>query len=194
MDLTLRWCGPMGAGRFPEDIDGRAAMEVSGVYLRIKSYRSGRLIGYIGQSRNLLQRFEQHLTQMLSFNAVIRDETGLPVGTPDRLALFNALDEAGPLAVAEARRTRFYFARAEDGYDIDYLTLLEALLKAEADKNLGGACENIKAIAAGAFDHDIAVIHDFSMLADEASAMVRSVVGGDPIHVPSAAEAFDHAG
>ena len=183
----------MGAGLFPDEIDGRAAMEAPGVYLRVKSYQGGRLIGYVGQSRNLLQRFEQHLTQMLSFNAVIRDEAGLPVGAPDRLALFNALGEAGPLTVAEARRTRFYFALAEDGFDIDYLTLLEALLKAEADKNLGGACENIQAIAAGSFDHDIAVIHDFSMLAGNAAAMVRTVVGREPIHVRCAAEVFDHA-
>lgn len=194
MDLTLCWRGPMGAGLFPEDIDGRAEMEMPGVYLRVKSYQGGRLIGYVGQSKNLLQRFEQHLTQMLSFNAVIRDDTGLPVGAPDRLALFNALDEAGPLAFAEARRTRFYYALAENGYDVDYLTLLEALLKAEADRNLDGACENIQAIAVGAFDHDITVTHDFSMLDGDAAAMVRTIVGADPIHVPSVAEAFDHAG
>jgi hypothetical protein len=183
----------MGAGLFPENTDDRAALDVAGVYLRVKMYEGGRLVGYVGQSKHLLQRFDQHLTRILSLNVTIRDETGLPACGTDRLALFNALDKAGPLAFAEARRTRFYFARAEDGFDVDYLTLLEALLKARAEQNLGSACENIQSIAVGAFDHDISVTHDFSLLAADAAAVVQSVIGVDSIHLQAAEEAFDHA-
>jgi hypothetical protein len=183
----------MGAGLFPEDLEGRDALNEPGVYLRVKQYEGGRVIGYVGQSKHLLQRFDQHLTGILSLNVTVRDETGQPACGPDRLALFNALEDAGPLAVAEARRTRFFFAKARDGFDVDYLTLLEALLKARADQCLGGACENIKSIAIGEFDHDIFVTHDFSMLATEEAEAVQFVIGVDPIEIQAAEEAFDHA-
>lgn len=184
----------MGASLFPDDPDERSALNEAGVYLRVKQYDGGRLVGYVGQSKHLLQRFDQHLTGILSLNVAIRDDTGQPACGPDRLALFNALDHAGPLAIAEARRTRFYFARASNGFDIDYLTLLEALLKTRAEHCLGGACENIQSIAIGEFDHDISVIHDFSLLEPDAAASVQAVIGVDPIHIQAAEEAFDHAG
>jgi hypothetical protein len=193
MELVLQWRGPVGPGLFPGDIDGREALSAAGVYLRVKPYESGRLVGYVGQSKNLLQRFDQHLTQILSLNVPLRDETGLPVDTGDRLSLLNALGESGPLALAEARRTRFFFARAEDGFDADYLTLLEAVLKERADAMLGGACENVQTIAAGAFDHDLDVIHDFSLLNADGLATIQSVIGADPIRIPAVQE-FDHAG
>ena len=193
MDLTLRWQGPMGAGLFPDDLDGRAALDAAGIYLRVKQYENGRLVGYVGQSKHLLQRFDQHLTRILSLNVSIRDETGQPACGPDRLALFNALDESGPMALAEARRTKFYFARAEDGFDADYLTMLEALLKQRAEQCLGGACENIQSIASGAFDHDIAVVQDFALLQDDAVSIVQAVVGSDTIYVAETGDAFDHA-
>ncbi len=194
MQLILRWRGPVGPGLFPGDLDGREALNAAGVYLRVKQYDGGRVVGYVGQSRNLLQRFDQHLTRILSLNTPLRDETGIPVETGDRLSLLNALDEAGPLALAEARRTRFWFARADDGFDADYLTLLEAVLKERAETLLGGACENVQSITAGAFDHDLDVVHNFDLL-DAASAMIaRSVVGGDPIRISALEETLDRAG
>ena len=67
MELTLHWRGPVGPGRFPESDAELEAMAGAGVYLRVKRYAGGRTVSYVGQSRRLLTRFDQHIRDILTF-------------------------------------------------------------------------------------------------------------------------------
>ena len=73
MDITLVWQGPLGPGLFPEDPATLEPFREAGVYLRLKRYRAGRTVSYVGQSVSVLTRIDQHLTTMLSLQAPLRD-------------------------------------------------------------------------------------------------------------------------
>ena len=73
----------------------------------------------------------------------------------------------GPIALSEAKRLRFFYALAEDGFESDYLTLLESFLKHSADHNLKERMENVQSINPGEFGHDIKFYQDFSLLKEK---------------------------
>ena len=49
MDLTLVWRGPMVAGNFSGDVDARLKLSTHGIYVRLKFYKSDRLVASVGQ-------------------------------------------------------------------------------------------------------------------------------------------------
>jgi len=196
MDLSLYWRGPVGAGNFPTDPDAVDAINQAGVYLRLKLYEGGRTIAYVGQSGHLMTRFDQHLTRLLSLHQPLRDASGRvvgPPGTDNRFGTLNEITTVVPLAIEEVLRTRFYFALAEDGFDVDYLTLIEAKLKARAEDVLHERPENIQSINPGEFDHDISIVSDFADVDASGQQLIESVIGNTVIEIPSAEELFTHA-
>ena len=196
MDLSLYWRGPVGAGNFPTDPDAVDAINQAGVYLRLKLYEGGRTIAYVGQSGHLITRFDQHLTRLLSLHQPLRDASGRvvgPPGTDNRFGTLNEITTVFPLAIEEVLRTRFYFALAEDGFDVDYLTLIEAIVKARAEDVLHERPENIQSINPGEFDHDISIVSDFADVDASGQQLIESVIGNTVIEIPSAEELFTHA-
>ena len=103
----------------------------------------------------------------------------------------NNLKILGPIALSEAKRIRFFYALAEDGFDPDYLTLLELFRKHSADHNLKERMENVQSINPGEFEHDINFYQDFSLLKEKIRLLVRPVIGPDPILIPAAEETLD---
>jgi len=90
MELTLCWQGPIGPGLFPEAGDDLAALAVSGIYLRVKRYDDDRTVSYVGQSKQLIVRFDQHLRDILTFLPHYGIEQGrsrLPVKAPNATRL-----------------------------------------------------------------------------------------------------------
>ena len=82
MDLTLTWRYPMVAGNFPGDVDARSKLSTHGIYMRLKFYKSDKVIVYVGRLKNLLSSFEQHFTGVLSLVQQLRDDEGNPVEFP----------------------------------------------------------------------------------------------------------------
>ena len=74
--MRLSWRGPLAPGTFPADSEAFAALLVPAVYLRVKRYASGRAVVYVGQTRTLLARIDQHLGQLFSFAVALRDDDG----------------------------------------------------------------------------------------------------------------------
>ena len=186
MDLYLCWRGPVRSGNFPTEADDVEAINQPGVYLRVKLYDKERVIAYVGQSTHLVTRFDQHLTRLLSLQQALRDTNGLAVGfqsAENRFATLNELESMVPIAIEEALRTQFYFAMAQDGFDADYLTLVEAMLKARAENVMRDKPENIQAINPGEFDHNISIISDFSNVDAAGQALIESIVGTTPIDI-----------
>jgi hypothetical protein len=100
MKLTLQWRGPIGPGLFPEAGDALAALAAPGIYLRIKHYEGAggdaRTVSYVGQSKQLIVRFDQHLRDILTFSSALRDRTGevaLARDGANRYQAYNALEE-----------------------------------------------------------------------------------------------------
>ena len=90
--MALLWQGPIGAGHFPDDAVALEALMAPGVYLRLKRYAGGHSVSYVGQSKNVLNRIDQHLTAMLSLQMPLRDDRGRLAFSGDlgsRLAAYN---------------------------------------------------------------------------------------------------------
>jgi hypothetical protein len=202
MELLLRWRGPVGPGRFPGSEAALEAIAGAGVYLRVKRYAGGRTVSYVGQSRRLLGRFDQHIRDILTFSSALRDDAGtvaLARAAVSRLAAYNALDDVLPLVAAEARRLRFYWASCADGFDEAYLTLAEGALKGRLEDAAAGAeagllCENRQGIAEADFDDDIVIVHDFDALDGTDRALLVEITGGDAIRLPARLAELGHAG
>ena len=93
--LFSEWPGPVGPGRFPDDSETLGAMQAPGVYLRAKAYDGDRVVGYVGQSQNVLSRIDQHLAGLLSLQQTLRDAMGRIVSRGD-FAEYAVLVEAMP--------------------------------------------------------------------------------------------------
>lgn len=202
MDLTLRWQGPLGPGLFPEAGDDLAALAIPGVYLRVKRYEDARIVSYVGQSKQLIIRFDQHLRDILTFSAALRDETGVVVlgrEGASRYGVYNALDDVMPLVAAEASRLRFFWAACEDGFDEDYMTLIEGALKTRLEERMIGNeaafdVENRQGITEPDFDDDIIISHAFDDLSPEDRAVLTEILGAGPIRLTVRIVELGHAG
>ena len=203
MDLTLYWRGPVGPGTFPEEGDALAALAEAGVYLRIKQYTdtgaSPRTVSYVGQSKQLIVRFDQHLRDILTFSSALRDSTGSVVLARDganRYQAYNALDSVMSLVAAEAARLRFYWAACEDGFDAAYLNLIEGALKKRLERQSSGDgsldCENIQGIGSEDFDEEIVVTHAFDALEADHEAFLHGLLGSEPLRLTVPLTEFDH--
>jgi hypothetical protein len=189
--LVLNWTGPVGPGRFPSDPIALEGLARPGVYLRVKRYDPGRTIGYVGQSRNVLIRIDQHLTSALAFLYPVRDASGqVRVGgdLAGRLAAYNDLESAARLAAEDAARTRFYVAPCGDEFDPDNLTLVEGALKRRIESRIAGtagalACDNLQGIAVPEDAVEMAVDNVLEGLAPDDEAVVADLIGRDPIEV-----------
>ena len=189
MIVDLTWRGPVGPGCFPDDPHALETLLEAGVYLRVKTYDAGRTVSYVGQSKSLLTRFDQHLTSLLGLLYPLRDGTGRPAMRGEfgeRLAAYNDLDTAAALALAEARRMRFYYALCEHSFDIDHLTLAEAALKTRIERNLGSAgadIENRQGISPGDGWEETILENDFTELAEPDRVLLTGILGTDPIRM-----------
>lgn len=199
MELTLQWRGPVGPGLFPPSDNDLAALATPGVYLRLKQYEGGRTISYVGQSTRLIVRFDQHLRDILTFSAALRDHTGAIALARDgtsRYQAYNALDDVMALVSAEAARLRFYWATCEEGFDEAYLGLVEGALKERLEARVAGGgifgCENKQGIGEAAFDEDIIIVQAFDELAADDATLLAGLVGTDPIHLMVPLAEFDH--
>jgi len=199
MDLILRWQGPVGPGLFPEAGDELAALATPGVYLRIKRYENDRTVSYVGQSTQLIVRFDQHLRDILTFSSALRDRTGAVALARDgvsRYRAYNALADVMALATAEAARLRFYWAACEDGFDAAWLSLVEGALKTRLEAQVAGgtafACDNLQGIGEGSFDEDIVITHDFGALIDSETTLLVGLLGSEPIHLTVPVAELDH--
>jgi hypothetical protein len=203
MDLTLRWQGPVGAGLFPEDGDALAALAAPGVYLRVKQYEAddtgARTVAYVGQSKQLIVRFDQHLRDILTFSSALRDHTGdvaLARDSANRYQAYNQLEPIMKLVTEEATRLRFYWAACEDGFDVAFLNLIEGALKTRLESQVrereAFACENIQGIGDGEFEEDIVISHLFDDLNTTDGALLGDLLGRDPIHLTVPLAELDH--
>jgi hypothetical protein len=189
--LVLTWTGPVGPGRFPVDPLALEALARPGVYLRVKRYDNGRTIGYVGQSRNVLIRIDQHLTSALAFLYPVRDAAGQVRVSGDlagRLAAYNDLESAVRLAAEDTARTRFYIAPCGDGFDPGHLSLVEGVLKRRIESRIAGrasalACDNLQGIAVPEDAVEMAVDNVLDGLAPDDEAVLADLVGREPIEV-----------
>ncbi len=184
MKLELCWRGPYGSGLFPETAEGMEALLGAGVYLRVKRYAKGRSVAYVGQSKQVLARIDQHLGAMLSLTHTLRDDDGEVCFQPAfdaRLRALNDIDHIAALALAEARRMRFYCAFCEDGFDSDYLGLVEYLLMRRLGDN--GGAENVNRPPVAEFDTEISVESDYSALAAADEELLYGLIGAAPLVV-----------
>ena len=121
MNLELNWRGPYGAGLFPQTLEAMAELLNAGVYLRIKRYAGERTVAYVGQSKQLLARMDQHVSAVLGLDHALRDETGRVGFLPAFDARFRSLNDIETvvgLALADARCMRFFCALCDDGFVI----------------------------------------------------------------------------
>ena len=191
MELTLVWRGPVGAGLFPDDEAALEPLRGPGVYLRIKGYAGGRTVSYVGQSRSVLTRIDQHLTAMLALQTPLRDERGRTVFAGDagaRFAAYNDLAAASGAAAAEVLRTRFYVALCGEDFSDDFLDLAEGALKTRLENRVASgaglsACENIQGIPQDPFADVVRIVLDSSVLPPEDSELVDRALGAEPIRV-----------
>jgi len=91
-------------------------------------------------------------------------------------------------------RTEFYFALAQDGFDISYLTLIEAMLKKRAENITRHQLDNIQNINPGEFDHEISIVSDFSNVDVRGVELIKGIIGNTPIKIPMTQEDLMHAG
>ena len=190
MKLELHWQGPYGAGLFPDTAEGMENLLRAGVYLRIKCYSGGRTVAYVGQSKQGLARIDQHIGGVLGLTHGLRDESGQMVFSPAfdaRLRALNDIDKVAQLALAEARRMRFYCAFCDDGFDSDFLGLVEYLLMQRLGV-AGGACdaENINRPPVADFDAEVVVESEFGALSAACRKLVGGLVGEAPLMVEDA--------
>lgn len=185
MIFELQWRGPYGAGHFPEESDGFEALLRAGVYVRVKRYARGRTVAYVGQSTQVLVRIDQHIGAVLGLGRTLRDADGRICFTPAfdaRLRALNDIEHVAGLALAEARRMRFYCAFCEDGFDSDFLGLVEYLLMQRlATGAKDGEAENINRPPVAEFDAEVIVESDYSALADTDETLLRGLIGEAPL-------------
>lgn len=201
MRLTLSWQGPVGAGSFPDDPERFAALMVPAVYLRVKAYGGGRTVSYVGQSRTLLARIDQHIGQVLALAVPLRDGDGRPAYAADPMERLSGLNRGAALpalAAAEALRMRFYFAACGDDFPDDCLSLAEAALKdrmeAQAAQHAGLVLvENRVRIAFAALDGPVEIASTLDALAPADAALVAALIGNAPICLGTVEAAFDGA-
>ena len=190
MKLELHWQGPYGAGLFPDTAEGMENLLRAGVYLRIKCYSGGRTVAYVGQSKQVLARIDQHIGGVLGLTHGLRDESGQMVFSPAfdaRLRALNDIDKVAQLALAEARRMRFYCAFCDDGFDSDFLGLVEYLLMQRLGV-AGGACdaENINRPPVAEFDSEVIVESAFDAVGRADEKILRGLIGETPLRVEEA--------
>ncbi|MCY4550892.1 MAG: GIY-YIG nuclease family protein [Defluviicoccus sp.] len=201
MELVLAWQGPVGAGRFPDAEAAIEALGAPGVYLRIKTYRNGRTVSYVGQSRNVLARIDQHLTAMLALQTPLRDGAGRTIFAGDagaRFAAYNDLAAASRAAAEEALRTRFYVALCDAAFAPERLDLVEGTLKARLEERVAAgaglaACENVQGVPRDPFADIARIVQDTGALAAEDSEVVARALGAEPIRVDAVLVGAGHA-
>ena len=185
MKLDLHWRGPYGAGLFPDTPEAMEGLLGAGIYLRIKRYAGGRTVAYVGQSKQLLARMDQHVSAVLGLAHVLRDESGQVVFQPAfdaRLRALNDIETVAGLALAEARRMRFFCAFSDDGFDSDFLGLVEYLLiQRLAESGKGGNAENINRPPVAEFDHEVIVESEFDGVAAADEKLLRGLIGEAPL-------------
>ncbi len=194
MNLHLVWGGPVGPSLIPSDPESLAALDQPGVYLRTKRYEGGRVVAYVGQSRQLLTRFDQHVVNALGLTQPLRDSRGRPAYDADfasRLAAYNDLERAAKLACEEARRTRFYHALCVDGFDPDHLDLVEGELMRRVERRLAAhagcpALENRIAAPGADADTTYRIESDFTGLGVDDRGLLETLVGREPMLVGAA--------
>lgn len=193
MRISLAWRGPVGAGLFPADPAALEAMFRPGVYLRIKRYDSDRLVSYVGQSKSVLARIDQHLTQLLAFQHVLRDRGGevwMRGDFADRLQCYRDIAGAAALAAEEAGRTRFYWAHCDETFHVEHLGVVEAALKDRLETNAAAengltVTENQQAVPLGVLDEPVSIENDFTALQADDCALLLRLIGETAI-------VFDH--
>lgn len=191
MRLTLNWTGPAGPGSFPSDPLGLEALAQPGVYLRIKRYDRARTVGYVGQSRNVLVRIDQHLTQALGLLYPVRDALGVVRSRGDlaaRLAAYNDLETAARLAAEDAARTRFYVAACGEDFDADHLSLVEGALKRRMEARIAFspaavAVENQQGITLPEDAMEVVIENVFDALQPADRDIVLGLLGDTPIEI-----------
>ncbi len=201
MDIILTWTGPIGPGVFPEDPETLESMQSPGVYLRVKSYDNDRVVGYVGQSQNVLSRIDQHLTGLLSLLQTVRDGTGRIVSRgdfADRLGAYKDIGPATALAAADAARMRFFVAFCDEDFEVDRLNLVEGALKNRMEEIAGARaglidCENIQGIPADPFDGVVRIESEPSALGAEHADIVERLIGTDTIEIAETALGLGHA-
>ena len=201
MDIILNWTGPVGPGVFPADPETLEAMQAPGVYLRVKVYGNDRIVGYVGQSQNVLSRIDQHMTSLLSLQQTVRDGSGRIVSRgdfADRLGAYGDIRAAMDVVAADAARIRFYIAFCDDMFEADRLNLVEGALKDRMEEIAGRRaglidCENRQGITADPFDGVVRIETEASALDAQHADIVERLIGGDTIEVAESALGLGHA-
>ena len=201
MELILAWQGPVGAGLFPREEVALEMLRGPGVYLRMKSYRNRRTVSYVGQSRSVLTRIDQHLTAMLALQTPLRDGGGRTIFAGDagaRLAAYNDLEAAAGAAAAEASRTRFYVALCDEDFAPERLDLVEGALKTRLERRVASgaglaACENVQGIPEDPFADIARIVQDTVALATADAEIVARALGTDAIRIDAALVGAGHA-
>ena len=187
MKLDLHWQGPYGAGLFPQNTEAMEELLRAGVYLRVKRYARGRTVAYVGQSKQVLARIDQHIGAVLGLAHGLRDDTGRVVFTPAfdaRLRALNDIETVARLALAEARRMRFFCAFCDNGFDNDFLGLVEYLLMQRlGGRGGGGEAESINRPPVAEFDTEIIVASELGALAAQDEKLLRDLIGEAPLRV-----------
>ncbi|HEY5608786.1 MAG TPA: hypothetical protein VIM38_10660 [Alphaproteobacteria bacterium] len=184
MRLSLEWRGPLRAGALPAAADAIAALDIAAVYLRVKRYANGRVIAYVGQSRHLIARIDQHIAQLLALQSAVRDETGEPRLSGSAIERFdglNRLDETLALVKGELDRLSFYYAPCAEP---DALGVLEHLLKTRIEERAASlslfGCENRNAISF-ACEESVAAANILDALAPADRDLVASLLGDEAL-------------
>lgn len=112
--LTLKWNGPIFIGSLPEDEKTLGGMEKPGVYVYTKEYPK-KLVAYVGNSKNVLSRIQQHYGGFLGYTYSLRNKMGKQIFEPDKgFESLNRIDKTYRVAREEAKRLRFYYSILED--------------------------------------------------------------------------------
>lgn len=203
MIITLNWRGPVGVGNFPTDPIDLEQIDAPGVYLRIKSYDAGRSVHYVGQSKSILMRIDQHITALLSLQYPLRNDRGDRIGRgdfADRINAYNQIDAAMAAVAADASRMGFYFAPCDEecGFLPDHLNLVEGALKTRleqraTEKSGLASVENIQGVPAADFDGTTEIESGFGDLEEDDQKLIASIIGREPMEISDAVMGLGHA-
>ncbi len=174
-----------------------------GVYLRLKSYDGGRSVHYVGQSKSVLMRIDQHITAMLSLQYPLRNAEGEKIGRgdfTDRINAYNQIESAMSAVAADVTRMRFFFAPCDDEarFTPEHLNLVEGALKTRleqrsAEQNGLSSVENIQGVPASDFDGTIAIESAFDQLDHNDRDAVAHIIGADGIEISETELGLSHA-